>query len=407
MGWFSYERMPLTVFTFWGLVTLLFAARVSKAGVGLSDVKAPTNRPPTITCPCVNNVYTARRETSTVVTWPAPSVWDPEDGNITVHQTGGNRSGSEFEAGTHLVLFEAVDSGRLRVTCQIQFQVLVRKCPEMSVTNGYSECSHDNIYGSVCRFRCHPGFETTGETDPGPHTNGEMTASCEIDQRWVGVASQEIICEMIQCEQPVVRNGQLICKSVNYNSVCFLSCDAGYNPIGQQQTLCLANKTWTPYGQCRDVQPPTISCPTTIEAPAGPKLGEAVVFWDMPEVSDNSGLDTEVVSDVISGSNFSVGKHVVTFTATDASKNSNMCKTFIKVAVIYCPEYTPAYKADVTCSHGAAYGSECITTCHPGYELRNVTERAQTCLLNQSWSYVKPGCRHYISIKTAAPNWDK
>lgn len=58
-------------------------------------------------------------------------------------------------------------------------------------------------------------------------------------------------------------------------------------------------------------------------------LGPVEIFWETPEVSDNSGLETEVVSDVISGYNFSVGTHVVTFTATDASKNRNTCKTLI------------------------------------------------------------------------------
>ena len=60
-------------------------------------------------------------------------------------------------------------------------------------------------------------------------------------------------------------------------------------------------------------------------------LSTAVVTWDEPTASDNSGSAT-LTSSSSSGSAFSIGDTVVTYTAVDGSSNQVTAYFTIKVA---------------------------------------------------------------------------
>lgn len=48
-------------------------------------------------------------------------------------------------------------------------------CPELgTLDNGEIKCTDDNIYGSICKFRCNEGFFMIGE----------KVATCETDFKW-------------------------------------------------------------------------------------------------------------------------------------------------------------------------------------------------------------------------------
>ncbi|XP_059158286.1 sushi, von Willebrand factor type A, EGF and pentraxin domain-containing protein 1-like, partial [Physella acuta] len=196
----------------------------------------------------------------------------------------------------------------------------------------------------------------------------------------------------ITCPPPTTTNGNFNCPSHHYQSMCVLTCDDGYQTRGDTQVTCQADKTWSRHEQCQDALPPQINCLPIIETFAGPKRSPTPVTWVTPSVSDNSGVSLTVSSDVASGSKFSVGRHTVTFTATDDARNWGTCRMAVSVKIIFCPEYLQPNDSDVSCSHGNEYGSECVTTCHQGYELANLASDRQECQENRTWSDDVPVC---------------
>ena len=66
-----------------------------------------------------------------------------------------------------------------------------------------------------------------------------------------------------------------------------------------------------------------------------PGLPTAVVTWNEPIVTDNSGLYT-VTQDYRSGSNFSIGSTLVTYSAVDARGNTAFYSFNVTVIGEFC-----------------------------------------------------------------------
>ena len=56
-----------------------------------------------------------------------------------------------------------------------------------------------------------------------------------------------------------------------------------------------------------------------------------MVIWEDPSVTDNSGRVVDVLCDAASGSDFAIGRTVVTCTAVDSSGNNGTCNFAIYV----------------------------------------------------------------------------
>ena len=104
----------------------------------------------------------------------------------------------------------------------------------------------------------------------------------------------------------------------------------------------------------RDMQPPAITCPTnvTVTTDAGHNYASAVALG-VPVASDNCG-----VANVTSNAPalFPVGTNVVTWTATDASGNTNTCAQLVIVRDAERPSITfcPSVRTNVATINGQA-----------------------------------------------------
>ncbi|XP_059158280.1 uncharacterized protein LOC131942419 [Physella acuta] len=358
---------------------------VAVAALALCAAFCFRNKAPRLTCARINDVTANRLETTAVVTWEVPTADDPEDGRLVPTRTNGNSPGSRFPEGSHTITYKATDRKGSAVTCQMTFHVKVRRCPMVNTNrldHGTTTCWPEvdpNIYGSQCSYTCGQGFELVGAT----------SSVCESNERW---SNPWPSCQLITCPPPTTTNGNFDCPSFDYQSTCVLTCDDGYQTRGDTQVTCQADKTWSRHEQCQDASPPQITCQPLMETFAGPKRSPTPVTWVIPSVSDNSGVSLTVSSDVASGSKFPAGRHTVTFTATDDARNSGTCKMEVSVQIIFCPEYLQPNDSDVSCSHGNEYGSECVTTCHQGYELANPASGRQECQENRTWSGDVPVC---------------
>ncbi len=89
-----------------------------------------------------------------------------------------------------------------------------------------------------------------------------------------------------------------------------------------------------------DKEAPVIYCPhDKLDVPNDLGKDNAVVTWDDPAVTDNSGRDVQVVCDPPSGSVFPIGVTIVTCTATDTAGNTAYCQ--FKVVVVGRCEMRP------------------------------------------------------------------
>lgn len=82
-----------------------------------------------------------------------------------------------------------------------------------------------------------------------------------------------------------------------------------------------------------DVTPPSITCPDDLTLPTEPDINTAEVFWYLPNVTDNSnGIFQVTVSPiVVPPTTLPVGRHTLTYTATDQEKNTADCHLVIVV----------------------------------------------------------------------------
>ncbi len=71
------------------------------------------------------------------------------------------------------------------------------------------------------------------------------------------------------------------------------------------------------------------SCPKNRSANTGRYRATAVIKWDKPYSTDNSG-NSDVTCDPSSGSDF-IGQTKVTCTARDGSNNKNSCSFYVNV----------------------------------------------------------------------------
>ncbi|XP_078371988.1 uncharacterized protein LOC144655582 isoform X3 [Oculina patagonica] len=134
-------------------------------------------------------------------------------------------------------------------------------------------------------------------------------------------------------------------------SVCLLNCDVvnGFQLEGPGRRECLASGQWsTPWSSyCKDVRPPTITCPKAISVPTDPGKPTAKVCIPRATATDNTGQPPSITNDVGADSkDFAVSSvpHQVKYTATDAAGLTATCTLQITVSdkerprVASCPK---------------------------------------------------------------------
>ena len=80
-----------------------------------------------------------------------------------------------------------------------------------------------------------------------------------------------------------------------------------------------------------DKEAPVISCPTNQTIHTDPSQDYATVVYSDPQVTDNSGDTPTITCDVVSGSQFVIGKHEVICQALDPSGNLANCSFTVTI----------------------------------------------------------------------------
>jgi len=221
------------------------------------------------------------------VSFSAPTTTDNCEGTVVTLNEGSMPSGSEFPVGTTVVTYTATDAAGNTSTLSFDVTVVDNEAPSIACPDDANQSTEaDESYAIV-------NFENATATD--------------------------------NCSVTVEQTAGLISGSqfpIGESTVTFTATDASGNI-----TDCSFTVTIT------DEEPPTIVCPANIDMDVDAGICGAVVSFETPTASDNSGSEVTVTQTAgpISGEVFPVGTTTVTFTATDAAGNSASCSFDVTV----------------------------------------------------------------------------
>lgn len=249
-------------------------------------------------CPSNITVSNDGPNCSNTVTWTPPTVTDNCGTTASISLTSTHTPGSTFPVGTTTVTYSATDSSGNVKTCSFTVTVndttspVVSNCPsDINAVSVGTQCGA-NVTWTVPTAMDNCGGVTTSST----HTSGGFFP-------------------------------------VGTTAVSYTFTDAAGN-----SSVCTFNVIVTD-----TVSPVLVNCPTNITVSNSGSACGANVSWTAPTATDNCGTTT-ITSTNNPGTFFSVGTHVVTYTATDAYGNTSTCSFTLTVndttspIVINCPQ---------------------------------------------------------------------
>ncbi|XP_078575446.1 sushi, von Willebrand factor type A, EGF and pentraxin domain-containing protein 1-like isoform X3 [Branchiostoma floridae x Branchiostoma japonicum] len=209
---------------------------------------------------------------------------------------------------------------------------VVRKCkPLLPPRHGTIFCDRDDYtFETVCKFTCAPGHKLVGS----------HKRRCLAIAHWDGVPAE---CGVITCPRlSAPAHGFLqpknpcTKKKVPYGVSCQYSCEDGFQLEGISDTTCNNTGEWnnlTEEPTCKDITPPSITCPDDITMEAAEGENSANVTWAVAVATDNADDDVPitVVPTVWPPRLFSIGVVNVTYSARDKSGNLAHCTFTITV----------------------------------------------------------------------------
>ncbi|XP_071510499.1 sushi, von Willebrand factor type A, EGF and pentraxin domain-containing protein 1-like [Diadema antillarum] len=131
-----------------------------------------------------------------------------------------------------------------------------------------------------------------------------------------------------------------------------------------------------------------------------------VVTWTEPTCYDDRGSCSISRSGPASGSHFSEGYHVITYTARDSAGNTRTCQITFTVVVVRCSTAAAPQHGTVSCSQSTSVGSVCTFSCAVGLTLEGSTQRTCQSVSSSSaqWSGTQPVCAdNFAPVITQCP----
>ncbi|XP_078609405.1 low-density lipoprotein receptor-related protein 5-like isoform X2 [Branchiostoma floridae x Branchiostoma japonicum] len=165
-----------------------------------------------------------------------------------------------------------------------------------------------------------------------------------------------------------------------------------------------ATDQWDNMVKCRievtieDITPPQLVCPDDIIVETS---GEsAIVRWDAPVTSDNSGKKPMLTSSRTPGSRFfrENSPHTVTYSARDEAGNPSTCSFIVAVQGPKCPELEVPRNGRLDCTEGDRERGPCTVVCNRGYQL--LSGPATSYCLGSVWSSI---ITTFSCVRASAP----
>ncbi len=280
-----------------GSTTVTYTATDNAGNTATSSFKVivTDNEAPVITC--IDNIVAnaAEGQDFAIVDFNDPTATD--NCEVTVTQTAGPVSGSEFPLGTTTITFEAEDEAGNISECSFTITVKDSEAPSLECPENILQPNDADICGAIVSFETPTGFDNSGEVE-------------------------------------VVQTGGLPSGSefpVGISTIEFTATDAEGNSATCSFTI-----------EITDDEAPEIAQLNDISVNTDEGICGAVVNFDLPEATDNCSIESVILTEGLEpGSEFPLGSTTVTYTATDNAGNTatssfNVIVTDNEAPVITC-----------------------------------------------------------------------
>ncbi|WP_141728139.1 HYR domain-containing protein, partial [Salegentibacter salarius] len=255
------------------------------------------NEAPAISCPESVTVSTETGVSYAVVNFQDATATD--NCEVSVEQTGGSTSGSQFLIGTNTVTFTATDASGNTTQCSFDIIVEDTEDPTLECPSDIVRSTDSGICGAIVEFETPEGFDNSG------NVTVEQTA---------GLSSGEVF-------------------PVGTTTITFTTSDEAGNTANCSFEISVV-----------DDEAPVIEDKNDITLNTHPDLCGAIVDYAIPSATDDCGLESiELTKGLTPGSEFPLGETTVTYTAIDVNGNSINSSFTVTVVdneapVIACPE---------------------------------------------------------------------
>ncbi len=261
-----------------GSTTVTYTATDNAGNTATSSFKVivTDNEAPVITC--IENIIANAAEGQDFAIVDFNDATATDNCEVTVTQTAGPVSGSEFPLGTTTITFEAEDEAGNISECSFTITVNDSEAPSLECPENISQPNDADICGAIVSFETPTGFDNSGEVE-------------------------------------VVQTGGLPSGSefpVGISTIEFTATDAEGNSATCSFTI-----------EITDDEAPEIAQLNDISVNTDEGICGAVVNFDLPEASDNCGIESVILTEGLEpGSEFPLGSTTVTYTATDNAGNT-------------------------------------------------------------------------------------
>ncbi|WP_405199383.1 HYR domain-containing protein [Christiangramia sp. LLG6405-1] len=273
------------------------------------DIVVEDNQNPEfLSCPTNFNETVPFGQTGKVINYVNPT-FDDNCPGTTIIQNAGLPTGSEFPVGSTTNTFVITDKIDNTATCT--FTVTITEEAEDTPPE------FDN---------CSPNI--TEENDP-----GECGAVVNFDLPMASDESGSL--RVTKIDNSGLNSGDLF--PVGRTTITFQANDGTNDPVTCNFDIVV-----------QDTEAPRITCPSDFSVPSEPGQNFAVVDFNTPTATDNCGIDSVLQTQgLVSGSQFNVGSHTITFEATDVNGLTSECSFEFEVLP---PNFAPSIEcpADIS-----------------------------------------------------------
>ncbi|MDT0644384.1 HYR domain-containing protein [Zunongwangia sp. F363] len=360
-----------------GTTTVTYTATDNNGNTATTtfSVTVEDNEDPVIACQDNIIVSTEENESYAIVDFEDATATD--NCSVTVEQTAGPASGSQFPVGTTTITYTATDGSGNTAECSFTVTVEDEEAPELTCPSDIAENADADICGAVVTF------ETPEAVDNGGSVSVEQTAGPASGEVFpVGVttvtftvtdeAGNTAVCSfsvtITDDQAPVIEKMENIIVSTDENScgaiVNYESPSATDNcgidsielteglasgeefPTGTTTVTYTATDnagntaTTTFTVTVEDNEDPVIVCQDNITVSTEENESYAIVDFEDATATDNCSVTVEQTAGPASGSQFPVGTTTITYTATDGSGNTAQCSFTVTVEDEEVPELT-------------------------------------------------------------------
>ncbi|SDR73798.1 HYR domain-containing protein [Gramella sp. MAR_2010_147] len=353
------------------------------------DVTVTDAEMPEISCPTSITATTETGESYAIVNFDNATATD--NCEVSVEQTGGPVSGSQFPIGTTTVTFTATDASGNSTECSFTVTVEDNEDPSLDCPSDIDEGVDGGVCGAIVEFETPAGFDNSGDvtvTQTSGPASGEQfpVGATTVEFTATDAAGNSATCsftvtiaddeapQISDMDDITVNNDSGVCGAV----VNFEDATATDNcavesivmteglisgsefPVGETIVTYTATDTAGLTATTSftvtvvDNEAPSIECPESFTVNVEFGTTSTIVTYDALTITDNCGeTTTTMTSGIASGEEFPVGETVISYTVTDSNGNEATCQFTVTVEEDPAPAPPAAPSVNVaqaTCS---------------------------------------------------------